>query len=174
MKYAVPSELLPARERGRGAEQHRRVAVVAAGVHLARHLRCVRDAGFLGDVKRVEVGAQADRIAAVGAAAGAMAKDADDARAGETGVNLESERGELVGDERARDRLLERGFRMRMDLVPPGLHFRDQRRNFRDELHRRISSAGTSGGESRRRPRVIDPSLTSCARGGGARTTAVK
>ena len=71
------------------------------------------------------------------AAAGAVAKDADDAGSGETGVDLEAERGELLRDERARDLFLERGFRMRVDLVPPRLHFRDQRGNFRDELHRR-------------------------------------
>ena len=40
------------------------MAVVAARVHLAFGLRCVRDAGLLVDVERIEVGAQADRIAA--------------------------------------------------------------------------------------------------------------
>ena len=58
---------LPRERRGR-AQQHRRVAVMAARVHLALDFRRVRDAGFLVDVQRIEVGAQADRAGAGSAA----------------------------------------------------------------------------------------------------------
>ena len=47
-----------------GAEQHGGVAVMAAGVHLARHCRFVGQAGFLLDRQRVHVGAQPDHLAA--------------------------------------------------------------------------------------------------------------
>ena len=43
-----------------GAEQHRGVAVMAAGMHLAGDGRGVGLAGDLGDRQRVHVGAQAD------------------------------------------------------------------------------------------------------------------
>ena len=50
-------------EIARGAEQHGGVAVMAAGVHLARHRRLVRQVGRLLDRQRVHVGAQADHLA---------------------------------------------------------------------------------------------------------------
>ena len=46
-----------------GAEQHRGVPVVAAGVHEARRLGRMREAGRLGDRQRVHVGADADHAA---------------------------------------------------------------------------------------------------------------
>ena len=47
----------------RRAEQHRRVDVVAAGVHDALVFRTVGRAGLLRDGQRVEIGAQTDRRA---------------------------------------------------------------------------------------------------------------
>jgi hypothetical protein len=49
-------EVARLRELLRGAEQHRRVAVVAAGVHHAGNSARPRLAGFLGDGQRVHVG----------------------------------------------------------------------------------------------------------------------
>ena len=43
------------------AQQHRGMAVMAAGVHLARHRRAVRQPGRLIDRESVHVGPQADR-----------------------------------------------------------------------------------------------------------------
>jgi len=83
------------------------VAVVAACVHLAFGLRCVRDAGLLVNVKRVEVRSQADRILR-----STVPQHADHAGAREPGVHFEPECAELVRDERARRFLLERGFRI--------------------------------------------------------------
>ena len=47
----------------RRAQQHGGVAVMAAGVHLARHGRLVGQAGGLLDRQRVHVGAQPDGLA---------------------------------------------------------------------------------------------------------------
>ena len=45
-----------------GAEQHRGVAVMAAGVHLSRHRRLVGQPGLLLDRQRIHVGAHADDL----------------------------------------------------------------------------------------------------------------
>ncbi len=63
-------------EVARGAEQHGRVAIMAAGVHLARHGRLVRKIIGLFDRQRIHVGAQPDRLAS---RALAPANDADHA-----------------------------------------------------------------------------------------------
>ena len=47
-----------------GSQQHRGVAVVAAGVHLAGHRRFVRQAGLLLERQRIHVGAQPHHLAA--------------------------------------------------------------------------------------------------------------
>ena len=132
LKYEIDGavEILLPGERRRRAQQHRRVAVVTASVHLALDLRSVRGAGFLVDVQRVEVGAQADRVSA-----GSAAKHADDAGLRESGVHLEPERAQLVGDERARSRLLERGLRVRVNMVSPGPDFGNECRDFGNDGH---------------------------------------
>ncbi len=137
-----PGEALLLRQRGGGAQQHRRVAVVAAGVHLAGDLRRVRDAGLFLDVQCVEIGAQADRLAA-----GAGAEHADDAGLREPGVHLEPERAQLVRDEGRGRLLLERGLGVGVEVVTPRLHVRDQRGDFGDDLH------GSSGNSRRAKAR---------------------
>ena len=68
----------------RRAEQHGGVAVMAAGMHVARRVGSVGLAGRLGDRQRVHVGAQADgRPVAVPAA-----DHADDAGAADAGHDL--------------------------------------------------------------------------------------
>ena len=124
------AEIRLPREHGRRAQQHRRVAVVAAGVHLARDRRCVRDAGLLVDVQCVEIGAQADRVAA-----GSAAQHADHAGAGKPRVHFEPERAELVGDEGGGRRLLERGLRVGVDVVAPGFELGNERGDFGNEIH---------------------------------------
>ena len=82
-----------------GAEQHRGVAVMAAGVHLARHGRFVRQAGFLLERQRIHVGAKPDDLVARLAAA----DDADDAGPADPGNHfIAAEALELVGDRRRR------------------------------------------------------------------------
>ena len=106
------------------------MAVVTASVHLALDLRSVRGAGFLVDVQCVEVGAQADRVGA-----GSAAKHADDAGLRESRVDLEPERAQLVGDERARSGLLERGLRVRVNVVSPGPDVGNECRDFGNDGH---------------------------------------
>ena len=117
------------RHRFRCAEQHRRVAVVAARVHLARHLRLVRDAGRLVDVQRIEVGTQPD-----GVTGASLPQDTDDAGAGDARVHVESERTELVGHVRSGRLLLERGLRMRVEVMAPAAHFGVEGGDFGDEV----------------------------------------
>ncbi len=59
----VSGEIARLREIARRAQQHGRVAVMTAGVHLARRFGFVGDAGRLDDRQRVHVGAQADGAA---------------------------------------------------------------------------------------------------------------
>ena len=61
---AVPAKLRVSGEIFGGAEQHRGVAVMAAGVHLARHRRLVGQPGLFLERQRVHVGAQADHLVA--------------------------------------------------------------------------------------------------------------
>ncbi len=72
--------------------------------------------------------------------AGAVAQDADDAGLRQSAMDLEPERLELVGDERGRLRLLERGLGMRMDVVAPAAHVGVERGDFGNDVH------GASGG----------------------------
>jgi hypothetical protein len=76
----------------RGAEQHRGVAVMAAGVHHARLRRLVGYVVRLEDRQRIHVGAQADRDRAV-----AFAQHADNAGPADAAMHLDAERFELPG-----------------------------------------------------------------------------
>ena len=68
------------------AEQHGGVAVMPAGVHFTRHLRCIRQPGCLRDVERVDIGAQTDRPTL------AVAQHAHHPCSGEALVHLEPHR----------------------------------------------------------------------------------
>ncbi len=131
MKYTVPSKRRRRASALAAPEQHRRVSVVAAGVHPAFVRRRVGDARAFGDVQRVHVGAQADRVVAASAA-----KHADDAGLGEPGMHVQADRFELVDDERARRRFLERRFGVRVDMMPPIAHLGVERGNFGHDVHR--------------------------------------
>ena len=76
-------EAAAVREMVRRGEQHRRVAVVAAGVHHALVAAGVGKAGLFVDRQRVHVGAQAELALAV-----AAPKASDDARAAESAFDL--------------------------------------------------------------------------------------
>ena len=106
------------------------MAVVAAGVHFAGDGGRVRDAGLLEDVQRIEVRAQADRVLP-----GSAAQGADDARLREPRVHVESERAQLVGDKGAGLRLFERGFGMRVNVMAPRLHVRNELLDLGVDVH---------------------------------------
>ena len=60
--HRIPGEVPGLGEITRGAEQHRGVAVMAAGVHLAGCLRGVSEVGFFLDRQRIHIGAEPDHL----------------------------------------------------------------------------------------------------------------
>ena len=104
------------REIFRSAQKHRRVAVMAAGMHLVWHGRGVRLSGDLVERQRVHVGAQADRPAGPQIAI----DDPHDAGSSEPRHHLvAAEFLQLVGDERRRLVHVEQQFRLHVDLPAP-------------------------------------------------------
>ncbi len=99
------------------------MTVVAAGVHLAFVHRAVIEGVLLQDLQRVHVGAQAD-----GAFAAAFFQHADNPGVTDRAMHLEAEALQQLGDLVRGAVFLEGEFRMAMDVVPPGLHARLQRR----------------------------------------------
>ena len=103
----------------RRAEQHRRMPVVAAGVHFARILGAIGEVGRLLDRQRVHVRAQPDRARA--RALGA-ADDADDAGSADRRLDLvAAESSEAVGDISSRALDVVQELRVLMDVATPGL-----------------------------------------------------
>ncbi len=101
----------------RGAEQHRRVAVMTAGVHAAFRFRRVRLVGLFEDRQRIHVGAQADHLAA---AVAASANDADHARPAYPGdYFVEAESAQLFGNGRGRPVDLVEDLRVLVQVMPP-------------------------------------------------------
>ena len=84
----VAGEIAGLGEIARRAEQHRGVAVMAAGVHLAGRLGGVRQVGLLLDRQRIHVGAQPDHLDVALAGRLAALDDADDAGPAEAGRDL--------------------------------------------------------------------------------------
>jgi hypothetical protein len=104
-------------EIARRAQQHGGVAVMAAGMHLARRLGFIRQVVGLIDRQRVHVGAQADGLSR---RAFAAADDADHAGAADARHHLvAAERLELVGDRGRRAMHVVHEFRMGMQVMPP-------------------------------------------------------
>ena len=115
---AVPAKLRVSARYFGSAEQHRGVAVMAAGMHLAGHRRFIRQAGFLLDRQGIHVGAQAEHLVAGLPAA----DDADHAGAADAGNHLvAAEAFELVGDRGRGAVHVVTQLRMGMKVPPPFL-----------------------------------------------------
>ena len=98
------------------------MAVMSAGVHFSRILGAVVDLVELVNIERVHIRTQTDRPGFV-ARCLPGAQNADHAGLGDPGMHLiEPEFGEFFGDQRGGPNFLERGFRMGMDVSPPGGH----------------------------------------------------
>ncbi len=54
-------------------------------------------------------------------------------------MHVQPDRFELAGDERAGRRFLERGFGMRVDVMPPIAHLGIERGNFGHDVHRLLA-----------------------------------
>ena len=105
-------------------EQHGRMAVMAAGMHLAGVFRCIGLAGDFIEGERIHVGSQANRLSF----AVASANDADDAGPADAGGNLvDAEAPQLVRDKCRGLVDIEHQFRILVQMAaPPGdffLHF---------------------------------------------------
>jgi len=108
----------------RGTEQHRGVAVVAAGVHLAGILRFVRQTGGFLDRQRVHVGAKPD---GAGAATPLAADHTDHTGAADAAHHLVAAEGfKLLGDHAGRTVHVEQQLRMGVDILPPSGNFRKE------------------------------------------------
>jgi len=112
----VTAKLVPkiAKQRG-GPEEHRHVAVVAAGVHLARHPGAVLPSLDFLNRQGIHVGPQQN-----GGAGGLRStQHTDDPRAADLGAHLESQLPEALRDERGGAVLLEAELRVAVEGAAP-------------------------------------------------------
>ena len=114
------AELTGLRQMGGGRQQHRGVAIVAAGVHDPGAARTVADAPQLGDRQGVHIGAQADDRP------GAVFQRRHDAGAGQPAMNLQAKRGQQLGDAARGLLLLISELRRGVKLTSPACGFGDQ------------------------------------------------
>ena len=95
------------------AEQHGGMAVLAGGMHLARHLRGIVQPDLLLDEERVHVGTQG-----VDPPTGVPAlQDADDADAAQAAADLDPQCGQPGGDQVRGAALFKGGFGMAVDVL---------------------------------------------------------
>ena len=129
----------------RGGEQHGGVAIVAAGVHQARTLAGMGQAGFFLDRQGVHVGPQPDRARPV-----AAAKAADHAGATEAARDLVSPGRQALGHQIAGAEFLESQFRVAVDGVAQGHEFLDLVNDgvHAGFLHQGRLAEATGGGET--------------------------
>ena len=137
MKYAVPSKFFRRASAAAAPSSIAVCAVVAAGVHLAATV----DACATPDFSWMWSASRSARRPTAALRA-AVAQHADHAGAGEAGVHVEAEPAQLVGDERARRRLLERGLGLRVEAVTPAAHLGVERGDFGDDVHGRTLRVG--------------------------------
>src|SRR5262249_45755604 len=107
-----------------GTQEHRGVAVMAAGVHLAGRLGGVRQVGQLLDRQCVHVGAQTDRLDALARRLPAL-DHPDHARLTETGDHLcAPELAQAVSNECCGAVNVVEQLRVLVNVPPPGLDVR--------------------------------------------------
>ena len=105
-----------------GAEQHRGMAVMTAGVHHARRLGGVGKIGVLLDRQRIHIGAKPDHLDVAIAGRLAALDDADDAGAAKAGGNLvATEFPQTLRHECCGAMHVVQQFGMLMDIPAPGL-----------------------------------------------------
>ena len=130
-------------EIARRPEQHRGMAIVAAGMHLARYGRSIWEIVRLLDRQCIHVGAQSDDPAAVVWLA--AADHPNHAGAADAGHHLvAAEAFQLLGDGRRSAMHVIKELRMGMNVVPPGGDLAMQVGNAVDDRHRISSSHGGS------------------------------
>ncbi len=137
-------------EIARGAQQHRRMPVMAAGMHLAGHGGGMGERVALVDVERVHIGAERD-----GAARPAALERADDAGAGEAAMDREAEPLELPGDEGGGVVLLEGGLGMGVDAPAPRRHVGVEIGDAVDDRHSHALARGSRVAEISDAPQCV-------------------
>ena len=118
-------------------QQHRGMAVMAAGVHQARRLGGIRQVGFLLDRQRVHVGAQPDHLDVALAGRLLALDDADDAGLAEPGGDLvAAELPQAIRHECCSAVHFIQQFGIFMDIAAPGLNIGLQIGDAVDDGHR--------------------------------------
>src|SRR4029450_804120 len=107
-------EIAALREIARRAEQHRRVPVMAAGMHAPLMLRAVREGVGCEDRQAIHIGAQPYRPWRV-----ADPQPADHPGLADAAMHLDAELFQPLGDEIGGALFLEAELAMRMDVAPP-------------------------------------------------------
>ena len=120
----------PPGDDARGAEQHRDVTVVAAGVHVHRRARAIRDVVLLVERQCVHVGPQHDRLPGP-----RSAQHADDAGLADPGMHLVPQRQQPIGDERRGAIFFETELGMLVQVAP-------RRDDFVDDVGRNVDRQG--------------------------------
>ena len=134
--HRIAGEIPGLGEIARRTQQHRGVAVMAAGVHQARVLGGVRQVGLFLDRQRIHVGAQPDHLDIALARGLAALDDADHAGTAEAGGDLvAAELPQAVRDERRRPVHVVEQFGVFMNVPAPGLDVRLQISDTIDDGH---------------------------------------
>src|SRR5262249_53065174 len=109
----LAGEIAMLAEVARGAEQHRGMAVVSAGVHFPGYFRGIVEPRRLANMQRVEIRPEADR-----ALAGPRAlQRADEAGLGDSLGDVDAPGAKFVGHQPRRTTFLEADFGMTMDVA---------------------------------------------------------
>src|SRR5215471_13071614 len=111
-------------------EQHRRMPVMAAGMHAPVISRSVGKVGRLLNRQAVHIGSKPNRAQRI-----ASAQPANDTGLTDAAKYLAAEPGELLGDEVGGALLFEPEFGMGMNVMPPFLQFVMEFRDAFDDLH---------------------------------------
>src|SRR5215472_16873113 len=111
-------------------EQHRRMPVMAAGMHAPVISRAVGEVGRLLDRQAVHIGSEPNRAQRI-----TGAQPANDTGLADAAKYLAAEPGELLGDEVGGALLFEPEFGMGMNVMPPFLQFVMEFRDAFDDLH---------------------------------------
>jgi hypothetical protein len=127
-----PIEIAGLGEVAGGAQQHRRVPVMTAGVHATLMLRAIGEVGRLLDRQRVHIGPQPDGVRGC-----ARAQPADHTGAADPTKDFEAEPRELRCDEIGGPTLLEPKLGVGMDIPAPTRQIVSEFCNALDDAHHR-------------------------------------
>ncbi len=145
--HRITGEIAGLGEIARRAEQHRGVAIVTAGMHLARRFRLIGQIGVFVDRQRVHIGAQADRLRAAARGRLAALDHADHAGLPQPGHDLiATELPETVGDKSGGPMHIIEEFGMGMQIPAPGHDVGLELGDTIDDGHNNLPKTAPPGG----------------------------